>query len=66
MAIEKPSVGAVGVAAVDFVILIDPKNMELPGSDAQTTPTGGIRQMEITRRLFQPITLEEFLQRAAP
>lgn len=66
MAIEEPAVGTIGMAAVDLIILIDPKDMELSGGDSQTAPAGGVSHMEIACGLFHPIALKEFLKRAAP
>lgn len=57
MAIEEPSVGTIGVTAMDLIILIDAEDMELPRRDAQTTTTGGVRKVEMPGGLFQSITL---------
>ena len=66
MPIKKPAIGAVGMTAVNLIILIDSKDMKLPGSNAQTTPTSGISQVEVRGGLFYPLTLEKFLKRPRP
>ena len=63
MAIEKPTIGPVGMTAMDLIILVDPEDMELPGGDPQTTPARRVGHMQIRGGLLYPVALEDFLQR---
>ena len=41
-------------------------HQNLPGSNAQTTPTSGISQVEVRGGLFYPLALEKFLKGPGP
>lgn len=66
MTIEKPPVGTIGMTAVDLMILVDAEDMELSCGHSQTSPTGGIGQVEMIGGLFDPIALEKLLKRPGP